>query len=111
MFSKYLQQFFCDYIYHTALKFFANGQQENTDNYNADKDISLPGKLFLQEDTGEQQRNYANRGKNGGSNCVHTAKGIHVSELTGSFKYCGKQLIFVLGEGTKLNLLGLHEDE
>ena len=94
-----------------VLEFFADCQQEDTDNYNGNKDICFPGQLFFQEDAGEQQGNDAHRGENRGCNCVYTAEGVNIGKLTGGFKYCGEDLIFMLRDRAELNLLGLHEDE
>ena len=87
------------------LQFFADCQQEDADDDNGNKNVSLPGQLFLQEDTGQQQGHNTNRGENGGCDSVNTAKSIYIGELAGRFKNCGEDFILVLGQGTKLNLL------
>ena len=93
------------------LQFFCNRQQQDTDDDDGDKGVGLLGQFFFQEDAGQQQRYNTDRGEDGSSNGIHTAEGINVGELTGSFEYGCQDLILVLGNSTELDTLGLHEDE
>ena len=92
-------------------EFFRNSQQENAENDNGDKRVGFPGELFLQEDTGKQQRDNTDRGQNGSSDCIHAAKGIHISKLTCGLEYGSQNLVLVLRHRAELHLLGLHEDK
>ena len=94
-----------------VLQFFTNSQQQYADDYDCNKNVSLPRELLFQEDAGEQQGNNADGGKNGSSNGIYTAKCINVGELTAGFKYCSKDLVPALLNGSKFNFLCLHEDE
>ena len=93
-----------------SLEFFTHRQQEDTDNDDGNKGVGFPGKLFFQEDAGQQQRYNTDRGENRSGNGVYTTEGVNIGKLTGSFEYGCQDLIFVLGNGTELDLLGFHED-
>ena len=93
------------------LQLLSHSQQQDTDDDNADKDISLPVELFFQEDAGQQQGNNANRGEDGGGDGVLTTQSVNIGELAGSFEDSSQDLILVLRNRAKLDLLGLHEDK
>ena len=94
-----------------ALEFFADCQQQDANDDNGNKCVSFPVELFLQEDTGQQQGNDADRGKNGGSDRILSAQCINIGELAGGFEYGCEDFVLVLGQRTELNLLTLHKDE
>ena len=93
------------------LEFFANGQQQDADNYNSNKGIGFPGEFFFQENTGKQQRNNTNRRNNRCCNCAVAAQSVHICKLTGGFEYGSQNLILVLRNRAELYLFGLHEEE
>ena len=92
------------------LEFFANCQQENTNDNNANEQISFPGKLFFQENAGKHQGNHTNRGEDGGSNGIYSTEGIHIGKLASGFKYSGKNLVLMLRNGAELDLLCFQKD-
>ena len=94
-----------------CLKFFCHGQQQNTNDYNADEYVSFPVELFLQENTGQQQGNNTDRGEDRSGNGILTTQGINVGKLTGGLENSCQDLVLMLGDWTELDLLGLHEDE
>ena len=93
------------------LEFFSHSQQQNTDDDNSDECVGLPVQLFLQENTGQQQGDHADRGQDGSSNGIHTAQGVDIGELTGGLENGCQDLVLMLGNAAELDTFGLHEDE
>ena len=79
-------------MYEVNLELFGHCQKQNTDNNNSNENIGFPGKLFLQENPGKQQRNHADRGQNGSGNRIHTTQSINIGKLAGGFEQCGENL-------------------
>jgi hypothetical protein len=88
-----------------ARRFYQDFMYTMTNDYNSDKSVGLPGKLFLQEDTGKQEGNDTYRRKDGSGNCVYTTQSVNVGELTCSLKNSSKDLVFVLRDRSKLDIL------
>ena len=79
-----------------VLEFFCNCQQQDTENDDGNESVGFPGKLFLQEDTGQQQGDDTDGGQNGRGNGIHTTQGIHISKLTCGFKYGSQNLVLIV---------------
>ena len=89
---------------------FQHRKHQNTNDDNADKQILLFRQFFFQENSGEQQRYHAYRGKDRCCNRSVSAHSVYVSQLTCGFTNGSDDFISLLGQ-FKFNAFDLHKNK